>query len=67
MAIAKHRSKRTIKRRAEMPKDAALERTERAFNLYTKAFSGFSDEEIAILDGVVLVPPRRRRAKEPPR
>jgi hypothetical protein len=50
--------KRTIKRCAEVLRGAALERTEPALNLYRKAFSGFSDEEIAILDGVILAPPR---------
>ena len=33
---------------------AATERSEQVLNAYKKAFSGFSDEEMAILDGVIL-------------
>ena len=38
----------------------AAERSEEVLAGYRKAFSGFSDEEIAILDGVILEPVRRR-------
>ena len=39
---------------------AAGEGSEEGLAGYQKAFSGFSDEEIAILDGVILGPPARR-------
>jgi post-segregation antitoxin (ccd killing protein) len=39
---------------------AALERSEQVLNAYKKAFSGFTDDEIAILDGIVLEPVSRR-------
>jgi post-segregation antitoxin (ccd killing protein) len=39
---------------------AAAERSEEVLNGYKKAFSGFSDEEVAILDGVILEPAARR-------
>ena len=39
---------------------AAAERSEEVLNAYKKAFSGFSDEELAILDGVILEPVARR-------
>ena len=40
----------------------AAERSEQVLNAYKKAFIGFSDEEMMVLDGVVLEPaPRRRR------
>ena len=39
---------------------AALERSEQVFNGYKKAFSGFTDDEIAILDGIILEPTGRR-------
>jgi post-segregation antitoxin (ccd killing protein) len=39
---------------------AATERSEEVLNGYKKAFSGFSDEEVAILDGVILEPAARR-------
>lgn len=35
---------------------AALERSEQVFNAYKKAFSGFTGEELAILDGIILEP-----------
>jgi hypothetical protein len=44
----------------DLPRQAALERSERVFNLYRKSFSGFSDQETAILDGIMLEPPHRR-------
>ena len=34
----------------------AGERSEKVLHAYKKAFSGFSDEEISILDGIVLEP-----------
>ena len=40
---------------------AAMERSEQVLNAYKKAFSGFSDEEMMVLDGVVLAPPGKRR------
>jgi len=40
----------------------AAERSEQVLKAYKKAFAGFSDEEMMILDGVVLEPaPTRRR------
>lgn len=39
---------------------AAGERSEEVLEGYRKAFSGFSDEEMAILDGVILEPVARR-------
>ena len=39
---------------------AAAERSEEVLAGYKKAFSGFSDEEMSILDGVVLEPAARR-------
>jgi hypothetical protein len=38
----------------------AAERNEEVLENYKKAFSGFSDEEMAILDGIVLEPASRR-------
>ena len=38
----------------------AAERSEEVFDGYRKAFSGFSDEEMSILDGIVLEPVNRR-------
>lgn len=35
---------------------AAAERSEQVLGAYRTAFSGFSDEEISILDGVILEP-----------
>jgi hypothetical protein len=38
------------------------ERSEQVLNAYNKAFVGFSDEEMIILDGLVLESaPKRRR------
>ncbi len=39
---------------------AASSRSEEVLNGYRKAFAGVSDEEIAILDGVILEPSARR-------
>jgi hypothetical protein len=39
---------------------AAAERSVDVLNGYKKAFSGLSDEEVAILDGVILEPEARR-------
>jgi post-segregation antitoxin (ccd killing protein) len=39
---------------------AATERSEEVLALYRKAFSGFTEEERALLDGVVLEPATRR-------
>jgi post-segregation antitoxin (ccd killing protein) len=39
---------------------AAVERSEQVLNAYKKAFSGFTDDEMAILDGIILEPPSRR-------
>jgi len=39
---------------------AASSRSEEVLNGYRKAFAGLSDEEIAILDGVILEPSARR-------
>jgi hypothetical protein len=38
----------------------ALERSEQVFNAYKKAFSGFTDDETAILDGIMLEPVSKR-------
>ena len=40
---------------------AAAERSDEVLSAYQKAFSGFSDEEMSILDGVFLQPTARRR------
>ena len=37
----------------------AAERSEEVLERYRTAFSGFADEELAILDGVILEPARR--------
>jgi len=39
---------------------AATERSEEVLALYRKAFSGFSDNELSLLDGIVLEPVARR-------
>jgi post-segregation antitoxin (ccd killing protein) len=40
----------------------AAERSEQVLNAYKRAFVGFSDEDMMILDGVVIEPaPTRRR------
>jgi hypothetical protein len=38
----------------------ALERSEQVFEAYKKVFSGFTDDEMAILDGIILQPVRKR-------
>ncbi|MGO9256375.1 MAG: hypothetical protein ACLQU1_08760 [Bryobacteraceae bacterium] len=45
-----------------LPADSftASGRSEEVLEGYKKAFSGFSDEEIAILDGVILEPAARQ-------
>jgi hypothetical protein len=40
---------------------AATERSEEVLNSYRRAFGGFSDEEMMLLDGIILDPPERRR------
>jgi hypothetical protein len=40
---------------------AATERGEQVLRAYQKAFSGFSADEAAILDGIILEPKKRRR------
>jgi post-segregation antitoxin (ccd killing protein) len=37
----------------------AAERSTEVLDGYTKAFAGFTDEEIAVLDGIILEPVRR--------
>jgi post-segregation antitoxin (ccd killing protein) len=39
---------------------AAAERSEEVFARYRKAFSGFTDDELSLLDGIVLEPATRR-------
>src|SRR5260221_5391276 len=39
---------------------AAAERSEQVLNAYEKAFAGFSDDEMSIVDGVILEPAKRR-------
>jgi hypothetical protein len=39
---------------------AAAERSEEILNAYKRAFGGFSDEEMLLLDGIVLDQPRKR-------
>lgn len=38
---------------------ASAERSEQVLSAYKKAFSGFTDEEMKILDGIILEPPAR--------
>jgi post-segregation antitoxin (ccd killing protein) len=38
----------------------ATERSQEVIALYRKAFSGFTDDEMALLDGVILEPSPRR-------
>jgi hypothetical protein len=38
----------------------AAERSDDVLSAYKRAFTGFSDEEMSILDGVFLQPPARR-------
>ena len=40
---------------------AAAERSEAVLSAYKKAFAGFSDEEMSILDAVLLEPATKRR------
>jgi len=40
--------------------NTAAERNNEVLNAYKTAFSGFSDDELAILDGVMLEPPTER-------
>ncbi len=39
---------------------AAVERSEQVFEAYKRAFSEFTDDEMAILDGVILQPVSKR-------
>jgi post-segregation antitoxin (ccd killing protein) len=39
---------------------AAAERSEEILEAYQRAFSGFSEEEASILDGVILAPRQRK-------
>lgn len=39
---------------------AAAQRSEEVLNAYRKAFQGFSEEEILLLDGIVLEPVKHR-------
>lgn len=39
---------------------AAAERSEQVLNAYKKSFSMFTDDEMAILDGIILEPTGRR-------
>ena len=39
----------------------AAERSEEVLKAYNKAFTGFSDEEILVLDGILLEPVTKRR------
>jgi len=41
-----------------LQRQAAAERSEEVLKAYEKAFRGFSDEEMALLDGVILEPAR---------
>jgi post-segregation antitoxin (ccd killing protein) len=38
---------------------AAVTRSEEVLNSYRAAFSGFTDDEVAILDGIILEPVKR--------
>jgi hypothetical protein len=38
----------------------AAERRDKVLEGYKRAFGGFSDEEMSILDGIILEPARRR-------
>jgi hypothetical protein len=40
---------------------ARVERSEERLSAYKKAFEGFSEEELLLLDGIVLDQPRGRR------
>ena len=41
-------------------RQTAAERSEEVLNAYRKAFSGFTDDELSILDGIILEPITRR-------
>ncbi|MGZ7094448.1 MAG: hypothetical protein ACXVJ2_15605 [Candidatus Angelobacter sp.] len=41
-------------------RQTAAERSEEVLETYKKAFSGFSDDDLSILDGVILEPVVRR-------
>ena len=38
----------------------AAQRSEEVLNAYRKAFTGFTEDEAAILDGIILEPAKRR-------
>ncbi len=42
-------------------KHIAAERSEQVLDAYKRAFAGFSDEQMPVLDGVLLDPVRKRR------
>jgi post-segregation antitoxin (ccd killing protein) len=39
---------------------SAAQRSEEVLSAYRKAFSGFTDEEMSVLDGIILEPAARR-------
>jgi hypothetical protein len=59
MSRRSSRPKRRRKRltRPPNPLTQAAEWSERVLDAYRNAFSGFLDDEISILDGVILEPP----------
>jgi hypothetical protein len=40
---------------------AAAERSEQVLSAYQKAFTGFSDDEMLVLDGILLEPVAKRK------
>jgi hypothetical protein len=42
--------------------NTAAERSNAVLNVYKTAFSGFSEDELAVLDGVILEPAAKRRS-----
>jgi hypothetical protein len=44
-----------------LQKYAAAERSDQVLDAYRKAFGGLSDEQMALLDGVILKPVRKHR------
>jgi hypothetical protein len=44
-----------------LQKYAAAERAEQVVNAYRKAFAGLSPVEMAIVDGIILQPVKKRR------
>jgi hypothetical protein len=58
MSRGSSRSKRRRKKLTRPPNQLtqAAERSERVLDAYRNAFSGFSDDELSILDGVILEP-----------